>query len=367
MRHRFLESLMSVVVNPSSRAEEAAVEFSVVVSTLGANPPLHLKTLLAAAQAMQPESRTFELVAVGPVGSAVAALESEVPFPYSYCHSIDGARAAARGRWLLELEDGTLLQRADLNFEVAAESSLCPPFTAHNIGLKNGLRTRPGQPPFEDCERMQAIGRIIDLAAATLDDGPLRIADLGALEMGFSVEAARKGHRVLALEGRQSNVDRFRWLEQHLDLPNLEVACDDVRNVSNHGAFDLVLCLGLLYHLDKPREVLEAIAAAVTHTLVLDTHVAIPNDPEAPGADALNEGLPGRWVSEFAPDTEQEDIDRLAWASLDNPASFWIQPKALSLLLNELGFPLVMRVHNVDDRPNRHFLVAIRDRSPTVS
>ena len=357
---------MSVVVHSSPNKEEHCFEFSVIVRSEGQDPSLHRRTILAAAEAMKPQNRSFELLVVGPPDSLASLSVDEVSFDYSYCHSLQGAIDKSRGRWLLEIEDGTMLQYPDLAFEVSADSPVCPPFTAHNIGLEDGSRTRPGQIPFEQGPRALALGRILNRVAA---GRLLRVADLGALEMGFAVEVARMGHEVLALEGRQANVDRFRWLEPHLNLSRLTVVCDDVRNVASHGRFDVVLCLGLLYHLDKPCEGLEAITSVTADTLIIDTHVAIPDDPDFDEeyVAKIHEGLPGRWYREFSEGTNQDDITRMAWSSLDNPLSFWLEPKALRQLLNQLGFPLVMQVQDVDSRPNRHLLVAMRDDLPSFN
>jgi SAM-dependent methyltransferase len=354
---------MTIQMIPSARQQLCDLEFSVVVHTEGAEPPAHLETLLHAAQAMQPQKRSFELLGVGPEGSQVSAVASEVPLPYSYCVSREQALAQARGRWIVELRDGVTLTYPDLSFGVPVDFGVCPPFTAHNIGFGENQWTRPGQTPFEEEERAQAILRVIDRVAASRPGRPLRVADLGALEMGFAVEAARRGHDTLALEGRKSNIERFGWLQPRLELPNLTVVCDDVRNIAQHGSFDVVLCLGLLYHLDNPREVLQAIAAVTSDTLVLDTHVAIENDPDWPQPLVVNEGVPGRWYPEFAEGATLDQVALLSWASLDNPKSFWIEAEALRILLREAGFPLIFQIEDVDSRLNRHVLVAMRDRS----
>jgi 2-polyprenyl-3-methyl-5-hydroxy-6-metoxy-1,4-benzoquinol methylase len=46
----------------------------------------------------------------------------------------------------------------------------------------------------------------------------------------------------------------MRLAKEALELENLEVRLEDVRALDpqRHGAFDVVLCLGLLYHLDAP-------------------------------------------------------------------------------------------------------------------
>jgi 2-polyprenyl-3-methyl-5-hydroxy-6-metoxy-1,4-benzoquinol methylase len=59
---------------------------------------------------------------------------------------------------------------------------------------------------------------------------------------------------VVALEGRQANLEKARFVKGILDLDHLELVLDDVRNLNKdrYGFFDVVLCLGILYHLDTP-------------------------------------------------------------------------------------------------------------------
>ena len=57
---------------------------------------------------------------------------------------------------------------------------------------------------------------------------------------------------MVAIEGREANAAKARVAAEVLGLERLEIRVEDVRELSaeRHGTFDVVLCLGLLYHLD---------------------------------------------------------------------------------------------------------------------
>jgi SAM-dependent methyltransferase len=114
-----------------------------------------------------------------------------------------------------------------------------------------------------------------DLTGRPLSE--LRVLDLGALEGQYAVEFALHGAEVMAIEGREANAAKARLAAEVLGLDNLEIRQEDVRGLSaeRHGSFDVVLCLGLLYHLDRNDlfPFLDQLAEVCTSLLILDTHV----------------------------------------------------------------------------------------------
>lgn len=105
--------------------------------------------------------------------------------------------------------------------------------------------------------------------------------DIGAWHGYFSFECERRGaSRVVA-------IDRFAWDRygmdeflaarerlgsrveyQHLDAHDLDA--DEI------GRFDLVLFLGVFYHLRNPLAALERIASITERLLICETHVLLP-------------------------------------------------------------------------------------------
>jgi len=236
-----------------------------------------------------------------------------------------------------------------------------PEFTMHNIRLDDGAQTKPGAVSMEAHPVFVATRKLL-LTAFPGDKSALRIADLGCLEGGFAVEFARMGFQVLGLEVRESNLEACRYAQARVKLPNLAFVKDDAWNLAAHGAFDIVFCNGLLYHLDRPREFLGLLSAAARRCLVLNTHFAVAADAAerlpyrvqrwlglpVSGRQKFNlseetehEGLPGRWFPEFATEQQFSDREALRWAAWDNRRSFWIQREYLIGALYEAGFDFV--------------------------
>jgi SAM-dependent methyltransferase len=151
-------------------------------------------------------------------------------------------------------------------------------------------------------------------------------------------------------------------------LPNLDFVKDDAWNIASHGTFDAVFCCGLLYHLDRPREFLKVLAGVTKRVLILQTHFSqagdspsfihprrfrralgrifpLPNTATTTHKLSFlttNEGLPGRWFSEFRNERAFRDRVNRRWAAWDNRRSFWVQREFLLQSLRDSGFDLVL-------------------------
>lgn len=104
--------------------------------------------------------------------------------------------------------------------------------------------------------------------------GATRILELGALEAADTVRlAARPGVSVVAVEGRAENVARARFVVQLHGLTNVQLVQADVErfDLGSLGRFDVVLCAGLLYHLQRPWDLIRSIAE-ISDGLFLSTH-----------------------------------------------------------------------------------------------
>jgi len=110
------------------------------------------------------------------------------------------------------------------------------------------------------------------------------VLDVGANNGYFSVAAAqRSAARVLALEKwgwHDGGFQQFELARRYL-APAIEPVYSDVldlRSISL-GAFDVVLFLGVLYHLKHPLYVLEMLADATREHLVVETHIDAADYP----------------------------------------------------------------------------------------
>ena len=207
-----------------------------------------------------------------------------------------------------------------------------PEFTAHNIELPDGTQTLPDAPLIGVEPYSVSYLRTLRLFCPP----PAKVADLGCLEGGYSVCFARAGYDVLGIEGQESNFAICRWVADRVDLPNLRFVLDDVRNIHEYGAFDAVLCAGLLYHLEHPVSFLRALGAATARLLIVSANYATEDGRELGiyplGAELVeHEGKLGRWYDEPPG----------PWSAVGNKRSFWLERRNLLQAMIEAGFPVV--------------------------
>lgn len=185
---------------------------------------------------------------------------------------------------------------------------------------------------------MRRLARIVQMVsdAARKPLSELRILDLASLEGRFSAEFACRGANVLGIEGRRSNVDRA---QARYSLPNLRFVHDDVRNVcrEKYGEFDVVLCLGILYHLDAPDcfKLLRVIAEVCTGTAIIDTHFSLRRDQIV---TYRGQQYAGWKFTEYSYEPTPEQTERSKWASIGNLRSFWPTKPSLVNAIADAGF-----------------------------
>jgi hypothetical protein len=241
-------------------------------------------------------------------------------------------------------------------------------FTAHNIRLDDGTLTKPdvGVSTGENSTFLAA-KRILEMVYPGKKDH-LRLADLGCLEGGYTIEFARLGFQSLGIDVRPINIEACRYAQSKVNLPNLEFVVDDVWNIEKYGSFDVMFCCGLFYHLDQPRKFLDIMSKVTRRVLILDTHFSEAKDSPSLiqprrlrrfvakilplrhnattthklGHLTNHEGLQGRWFSEFLTERAFRDRPNRRLASWDNRRSFWIQREYLIGAIKEAGFDLVL-------------------------
>lgn len=236
------------------------------------------------------------------------------------------------------------------------------PWTAHAIDLGEGRVTLGDGPHGSASADGARLARMLQIVQdlGTPAGRPLRVLDLGALEGLFAVELARRGADVVAVEARAGNAARIRAAREALGLDRLEVVEADVRDLEalELGRFDLVLCLGLLYHLDEDGVLglVPQLARMCDRAAIFDTHVALQDGPLAaadpaglrvdPGRDlgplrpihdARGRAYEGRTFFEHTPDLTLEERLASPWASVQ-PSSFWLTETSLRGLLRDSGF-----------------------------
>jgi tRNA (mo5U34)-methyltransferase len=217
----------------------------------------------------------------------------------------------------------------------------------HAIELAPGITT-----PAAEATRDR-----LDLLKLPEDLSGKTVLDVGAWDGFFSFEAERRGAaRVLA-------TDYFAWhgdnwsSKEGFDLARrtlgskVEDADIDVLDLRPQtiGTFDVVLLLGVLYHMRHPLLALERVASVTGEQLILETHVDLT------------------WLRRpamaFYPGLE------LAW----DPTNWWgPNPAAVKAMLHVVGFRRVeivtpnswaYRAARIATRTGRHLQVRARRRS----
>jgi tRNA (mo5U34)-methyltransferase len=187
------------------------------------------------------------------------------------------------------VEAGSLRQRIDA-------ITWCHPL---NLG---GIETRPQWHVRRRFERRLKFLQIpADLRGKT-------VLDIGAWDGFFSFECERRGaKRVLAIDTfAWDNYGKDGFLLAH-EMLNSKVehqrcAAEEI-DAGTLGTFDLVLFLGVFYHLRSPISVLERLRGVTAGTLICETHALVPAVHEKyplvsffPG-DGLEAGLPYEFCS----------------------------------------------------------------------
>lgn len=170
----------------------------------------------------------------------------------------------------------------------------------------------------------------------------LQILDLACGEGVYAIEAALRNAGVRALDARTERMSEGAEAAKRLGLHNLHFEQADIRNVNigSHGSVDVVLFLGILYHLDQRDiyPVLKNLYEMCRQFVVIDTHIALHGRIKIELNGQTYQGK--HFVEHAKDDTEAVRQGRLQ-ASLDNPLSFWLTKESLFRLLKEVGFTSV--------------------------
>jgi 2-polyprenyl-3-methyl-5-hydroxy-6-metoxy-1,4-benzoquinol methylase len=179
-----------------------------------------------------------------------------------------------------------------------------------------------------------------------------RILDIGCLEGYFSAECALQGASVVGIDGKAINIRKCEFVRSVLGIQNLTLVRDDAMRVTRkkYGSFDVVLALGLLYHLDNPFRFLANMADLCDGFILIDTHIALADQPSLIKGDWRPDLSPprefrvgektytGRMFREFDPGANQLSKDLSTTAALRNNFSVWLTEESLIRLLRDVGF-----------------------------
>lgn len=105
-----------------------------------------------------------------------------------------------------------------------------------------------------------------------------RVLDLGSNAGYWSLAAIEAGADfVLGIDGRQMHVDQANLVfeAKGIDAARYRFETGDIFTHSFPEHFDVILCLGLMYHISKPMELFEVMASVGPELLLIDTAVSL--------------------------------------------------------------------------------------------
>ncbi|MDB5880854.1 MAG: hypothetical protein JWP43_732 [Ramlibacter sp.] len=222
-------------------------------------------------------------------------------------------------------------------------------FVAHNIPLTRTEGTRPGEPLIAESPRTIAIHESLQRFAGPDLAGKTAV-DLGCLEGGLSFELRRAGLEVLGVEGRAENYEKCLLVRAYYAaMGGMEFVHSDVRAFQPKQAFDVVVCSGLLYHLERPAAYIAQLARLTKPggMLYLDTHVAPEDEGLRACAFAASlsplktetvEGVSIRY-REYS-----EDV-ALPESSIDNSYSVWMDAASHLEVMFAAGFTRIFELN----------------------
>jgi len=215
------------------------------------------------------------------------------------------------------------------------------PWGSHNVALPFGLFTIGPEPRGDNYRTVKFVQLIADTLRRPFSE--LRILDLGCGEGLYALEFAQQGAAVVGVEGRLPSLAKAEFCKQVLQLDKLTFVQDDVRAVTRerYGRFDVVLCSGILYHLDQPAvfDFLKAVSAMCDGVCIIDARISLIAEKEVAYGGQTYWGSIYREHSPGAtPEQKQADMG----ASLDNDESFWITKHDLTNFLMNIGFTSVL-------------------------
>ena len=218
----------------------------------------------------------------------------------------------------------------------------------HNIPLPHGVYTA-GCSDYYPAHR-----EMMRLVHDRLDGNfkGRRIVDIGCLEGYFSLECALQGAEVLGIDGKLLNVRKCEFVRSVLGVEQATFILGDAMNVTRRsfGQFDVVLALGLLYHLEDPYTFLANLAGLCRGFALIDTQVALDDQPESikegwrPDLSEMRtftfagRSYEGRLFREFPTGTARDVKDLSPTASLENELSVWLTEDSLIRMLHDVGF-----------------------------
>lgn len=160
----------------------------------------------------------------------------------------------------------------------------------------------------------------------------LSVLDLGACEGAMALALWRRGVRdITCVEVRPNNVAKARFVFERFDADIAVIESDvEAHLARDTRTYDLVLFMGLLYHLIDPFVIFKRIGALCRDTMLIETVLARP-------ATLTFSNDPGYSPTRAAFFVRQDSVVNPTAGTID--LELWPTPEAFIVLLRHGGFP----------------------------
>jgi tRNA (mo5U34)-methyltransferase len=153
-----------------------------------------------------------------------------------------------------------------------------------------------------------------------------RVLDLGCNAGFWSLAAIESGAEfVLGIDARKLHIDQANFVFEIKEIAKQKYQFVEGNifkvNLKEYGVFDIVMCLGLLYHINKPISLLEIISEINSDTLIIDTNLS---------------HLPGAYL-----DIRSDDIEQNL-SAIDVPLVMYPTKMALIQMVQQFGYSVVL-------------------------
>jgi len=207
----------------------------------------------------------------------------------------------------------------------------------HDFEIIPGVRTQGTYDPVGLWNELQLP---IDMSGLTL-------ADVGASNGYFSFEARKRGAKVVAFDFRHKDNSGFGLAQYINGMSDIEYHNVNVLHMTpdKYGQFDVVLALGLFYHVSDPYMALANCAALSRKRLLIESYCIDQQLPEELASEPIMRFLPD---PERFPMQGQPNADR---------SNFWgFSSTCLQRMVEDIGFA----VERSSVREDRAFMDATR-------
>jgi tRNA (mo5U34)-methyltransferase len=194
----------------------------------------------------------------------------------------------------------------------------------------------------EELRDIHAVRRamIFDFLDATAFDPAASVLDLACNEGFFAMEFARRGARdVLGVDARARTIEKAEYVRDRVGLGTCRFAIGDVTemDLEPHAA-DVVLLLGVVYHVEDP-----------IRLLFVDTQLTKPHEPlrYAWGSPATFEA-PAAWAM-MHESPETDELSAVGGFSLIPNAA------AIVMVLRDIGFRSILQLHPSNRVPEQQY------------